>query len=158
MKKTKLVLTGIVVSVFFALFLSGCFSLNKFKYDGAGVITNSMFYHTWNRISPADGGIDYAVTFSANAIDVRDSSGWSLRVSPITWDEVDNTSLKNMNDYPSGYKIEGVVSNITGSNSGWTVGEAFGAGTTYFMHTDTNSIIWVDDNSGSVTELTRSSP
>ena len=153
--KAKKLSIGITVSLLFSLFFSACFMVTKYvAYDG-WTIRQSYFYHTWNRISPADQEVDYSVTFSANAIDVHDRSGWTYRVSPISWKEVTNTSFKTMNDFPSGYQITGTVSAITGSPYGWKIGDAFGPDTTFLLHKDLDIIYWRDDNTDSITELVK---
>lgn len=92
-----------------------------------------------------DDDDSYSLTFSADEIAVEFSDGGWYKVSPLTWEAVTNTNSETLDDYPSGYKITGLVSEE--ENSSWYVGESFGDEWAYYIHIDGNSIIeQVDDN------------
>ena len=107
--------------------------------------TRSSYFATW----ASEGGT--SLTFSNNeVIWAYIISGvvysWA-KVSPITWTAVTNTNSVTKNDYPAGYNIAGLVSE---KDDLWAVpiGDPFGEGYSFYIHTDGNSIIEQrDDNS-----------
>lgn len=89
----------------------------------------------------------WTVTISVNDIRVDNLGGGYYKVSPITWHAVTNTNNETKDDYPSGYKITGLVSEE--KDSGWgIVGDLFGDDWAYFIHKNGNTLIeQEDDNS-----------
>jgi hypothetical protein len=116
----------------------------------------SPYFATW----VFDNGT--AVTFSADEVHSVWYDGSWYKATPLTWTAVTNTNPGIKEYYPTGYKIEGIV-----TESGhhlFPVGRHFGDDWAYFLHKDGNSMIeQADDNSwcndpmtkkGSKTKLT----
>ena len=121
------------------IFFSGCSKKNE---EPEPSDPRSPYFAKW--IS------DWSIAFSDNQIYVETVGGGWYKVSPITWTAVTNTNSETKNDYPSGYKVTGFVSEEDNDN-GWNVGHPFsmpGDEWAYFIHKNGNSIIEQgDDNS-----------
>ena len=98
------------------------------------------YFATWTW---SDG---WTLTISANEIRVDNTTGGWYKVSPITWTAVTNTNSETKNNYPSGYKITGLISAENDSHWG-DVGEPFGDTWTHFIHKDGKSMIEQEDGS-----------
>jgi len=108
------------------------------------VAPRSTFFGIWSE--------EWSITFSANDIRVDQSDGGWYKVSPIIWTAVTNTNSETKDDYPSGYKITGLVSE---GDSEWFIGESWGEDWAYFIHKDGNSIIEQGNNNGWYYVLTK---
>ena len=86
------------------------------------------------------------ITFSADEVysEGDDGGGWWYKVSPLTWKAVTNINKDTKDDYPTGYKVTGHVSEEENSGS-LGVGDSFADDWAYFLHKDGNSIIEQSD-------------
>jgi len=137
----------------------GTVNITATAKDGSGVTATCVvtvtepdprlpYYATWVA--------DWSLTFSANEVRVDLEEGW-YKVSPITWTAVTNTNSETKDDFPSGYKITGLVSEEEES-SWWGVGDPFGDDWAYFLHKDGNSIIEQGDDNSWWDELKKDIP
>ena len=82
-------------------------------------------------------------TFSANELRFDESDAYFI-VSPLTWTAVVNTNNATKDDYPSGYKITGLISEEEDSEG--YVGQPFGDDRSFFIHKDGKSMVEQADN------------
>ena len=138
-----------VTSIFFIAAIGGTLLTGCKKDDKSDKPDPRLpYFATWRS--------EWNIKFSANEIYVEpngDGGGW-YKISPITWKMVTNTNDETKDNFPSGYKITGLVSEE--EESGWgDVGTPFGDNWAYFLHKDGNSIIEQGDDNDWWEEMTK---
>jgi TolB-like protein len=75
----------------------------------------SAFYGTWLYPKSISGAsYDRTFIFEANRVILRDSDGDYVVISNCTWTVENNGDVKTLSDYPRGFKISGIVTDIKG--------------------------------------------
>ncbi|MDR0320518.1 MAG: hypothetical protein LBI28_03375 [Treponema sp.] len=113
MKKSKLALfSGIIFVLATVLLLSACGPNDN----------RTPYYGNWVLNSP---DVNFDTTYAGDKIITENlTDKWEFTVTSLKWEEITNTNEATKKDYPSGYRISGVVSNIKNSAI-YTVGTEF---------------------------------
>ena len=101
------------------------------------------FYGTWRL-----AGTLY-LTLSADKVLVQSpdaGAAWHYEAVPVIWEEVVNTNPATKAEYPSGYRITGIISASTFSSGVCAVGRLFGNGFAYYMGADSGNMIEQEDS------------
>jgi len=138
-KQFIIVISAIVITSF-------CFT--ACKDDG-----RKHYYGTW-----VFAGFGSQLTFSANKFVFLDENNeLGFTVSPVTWTPVVNNNDFTKEDYPTGFKISGYISEHHGDIM-WQTGSYHDEDWAFFIHNDKQHMIEQGDHRFWVQELTRYDP
>jgi TolB-like protein len=75
----------------------------------------STYYGTWLGINVSNRGDDYTLVIDANKFTFRTANGnYYFVISNCTWTAENNTDSNTLTDYPKGFKVSGIVTDIKG--------------------------------------------
>jgi len=151
MKNWKHYNLAIISVIFvFAFTFIGCDNGNTSNGEPEPV-TIEDFFGTWvlsNTLS---------ITFSENEIVCHFlTDGAEYTVSSVLWTESINTNSQTKGNYPTGYKITGVISASTDSSR--EIGDLHGDVTSHFLHKNKKSFIEQHDSNSWYDVYTKQNP
>jgi len=128
----------------------GVFALTAFIFITCNNDDRKPYYGTW-------GFTEYGtkLIFSADKfifLDEKNDLGFTL--SPVKWTAVINNNDETKDDFPTGYKVSGIISEHHG-NVGWKTGSDYNEDWAYYIKNDKQHMIEQGDYRFWYQELTK---
>jgi TolB-like protein len=104
---------------------------------GSGNAGASAYYGTWLQRSGSD---THTLVIDANKVTFRRSTGDYFVISNCTWTVENNIDIKNITDYPKGFKVFGTLTDINSSFNSYS--KQFTPIYIFIHRSDSNRMYW----------------